>query len=534
MMLGAFCPDLRKEIGYQVSKHQAPDEQPQASDISWIQGLAKPADSTPSDTLPFYGTLVARAPRHAAAADEPDEPEPASSTTGSIARISADRIDTVIAHLDYGQPASDVETPPAEFAGSDARDTDAEGAEAQGAEAQGAEAQGAEATMIDYEAAAASSRQWKYRKPMLIGAAATLCLLTIGGGTVTAMDKHVSIVIDGQARQVSTMADSVAGALAAAGVTANSHDAVAPAIDSAISDGSTIVLDRGRLVTLTVNGQQRRVWTTARTVDEALAELGTGTPGLSLPANRSRAIPVTGLAVTTSTPHTVELSLAGAAPTSSTTAATTVGDLLAEQNVLLGAHDTVSPPLATKLSDGLVITVTRVVVSTTSSTVALPQPAARSVDDAGIATGTSTVVQQGRPGRELITYIVTTVNGKQTAKAQSGRTTVLAPVGTVVHVGTKSAFTYVGDEVFTNDTSFGVNWDGLANCESTHNPKAVNAYPSAGLPTYGLFQFDLPTWATVGGSGNPIDASPQEQLMRAKLLYQQRGLEPWACGYAAH
>jgi hypothetical protein len=61
----------------------------------------------------------------------------------------------------------------------------------------------------------------------------------------------------------------------------------------------------------------------------------------------------------------------------------------------------------------------------------------------------------------------------------------------------------------------------------------VNANPSAGYPTYGLFQFDLPTWGTVGGSGNPVDASPQEQLMRAKLLYQQRGLEPWACAYAA-
>ena len=62
----------------------------------------------------------------------------------------------------------------------------------------------------------------------------------------------------------------------------------------------------------------------------------------------------------------------------------------------------------------------------------------------------------------------------------------------------------------------------------------MNANPSAGYPTYGLFQFDLPTWASVGGSGNPVDASPQEQLMRAKLLYQSRGLGPWACAYAAH
>ena len=148
--------------------------------------------------------------------------------------------------------------------------------------------------------------------------------------------------------------------------------------------------------------------------------------------------------------------------------------------------------------------------------------------------GTSKVVQQGKPGTELVTYRVTSVNGRQTAKVESGRTTVAAPVGTITHIGTKTTFTYVGNEVFTNDTSFGVNWDGLANCESTHNPKAINANPSAGLPTYGLFQFDLPTWASVGGSGNPMDATPEEQLMRAKLLFQQRGLEPWACRDAAH
>ena len=89
-----------------------------------------------------------------------------------------------------------------------------------------------------------------------------------------------------------------------------------------------------------------------------------------------------------------------------------------------------------------------------------------------------------------------------------------------------------GGRVFFHDTEFGVNWDGMAYCESTNNPKAVNN-PSGYLSTYGLFQFDIPTWESVGGSGNPLDASPEEQLMRAKLLYQSRGLEPWLCGYAA-
>jgi resuscitation-promoting factor RpfB len=69
-------------------------------------------------------------------------------------------------------------------------------------------------------------------------------------------------------------------------------------------------------------------------------------------------------------------------------------------------------------------------------------------------------------------------------------------------------------------------WAKVANCESGGNPRAVNA---AGY--YGLFQFDLQTWRSVGGSGNPTKASAGEQLMRAKKLYAQRGASPWpVCG----
>jgi LysM repeat protein len=69
-------------------------------------------------------------------------------------------------------------------------------------------------------------------------------------------------------------------------------------------------------------------------------------------------------------------------------------------------------------------------------------------------------------------------------------------------------------------------WAKVANCESSGNPRAVNP---AGY--YGLFQFDLQTWKSVGGSGNPAKASAAEQLMRAKKLYSQRGAQPWpVCG----
>lgn len=71
-----------------------------------------------------------------------------------------------------------------------------------------------------------------------------------------------------------------------------------------------------------------------------------------------------------------------------------------------------------------------------------------------------------------------------------------------------------------------LNWAALANCESGGNPRAVNP---AGY--YGLYQFDLGTWRSVGGSGMPNQASAAEQTHRAQILYSQRGRSPWPnCG----
>jgi soluble lytic murein transglycosylase-like protein len=68
--------------------------------------------------------------------------------------------------------------------------------------------------------------------------------------------------------------------------------------------------------------------------------------------------------------------------------------------------------------------------------------------------------------------------------------------------------------------------DAIASCESGGDPTAVNA---AGY--YGKYQFDLGTWQSVGGSGNPADAPEAEQDYRAALLYSRAGSSPWPiCG----
>jgi Transglycosylase-like domain len=69
--------------------------------------------------------------------------------------------------------------------------------------------------------------------------------------------------------------------------------------------------------------------------------------------------------------------------------------------------------------------------------------------------------------------------------------------------------------------------ESIAACESGGDPTAV----SADGAYHGLYQFDYGTWASVGGSGDPAAASPEEQTYRAALLYSQSGSSPWPiCG----
>jgi hypothetical protein len=79
---------------------------------------------------------------------------------------------------------------------------------------------------------------------------------------------------------------------------------------------------------------------------------------------------------------------------------------------------------------------------------------------------------------------------------------------------------------------------------SASTTASTTASSSAQVPSYtaggggscgpgyrGLFQFDCATWRSVGGSGDPAAASPDEQWRRAAALQDQRGNQPWpVCG----
>lgn len=63
----------------------------------------------------------------------------------------------------------------------------------------------------------------------------------------------------------------------------------------------------------------------------------------------------------------------------------------------------------------------------------------------------------------------------------------------------------------------------IAQCESGGNPRAI----SPGGAYRGKYQFSISTWNSVGGRGDPAQATEYEQDRRAEILYKTGGPGHW-------
>ena len=372
-------------------------------------------------------------------------------------------------------------------------------------------------------------RKHTVRHPLRIGLFA-LVLFGLVAGSVAwlSMDKSVTLTVDGEARAVKTYASTVGGVLDDQHLTVGQHDTVAPARDARITDGAEIVLRRGRLLSLTVDGQTRQVWTTATTVQDALNQIGYRQANLWMSSDRSTRLPLNGYQLSLRMPKSVTVVSGGTRRTISTTAAT-VGAALAQAGIDLGPGDKLSPLSSSPVRAGMTISLTRLTTKTSTTEVVIEYKTIEKTDpDAD--PGSRTVQTKGVTGLQQVTTVMTYVDGKLTSSKVVKRVVVKKPVDEVVVVGPEQeSAPPVTQPAGCADfpTTGGLNWCGLAQCESGLNP---NAYNPAG-PYYGLYQFDVQTWQANGGTGTPSGKSIAEQTRVAYNLYQARGRAPWpVCG----
>jgi resuscitation-promoting factor RpfB len=363
-----------------------------------------------------------------------------------------------------------------------------------------------------------------HRTVLTTVAQATLVSVVVAGAAVfVGMQKTVVLSVDGEQRTINSYARTVEDVLEHENLTVSERDVVVPSTNSGVTNGSYVALRRGRELVINVDGTTRQVWTTATDVNEALGQLGLHASDAYVSVSRSGRIPLQGVDVTVRTPHRVTVLVDGKRSVHTSTAAT-VGELLNEAGVAVGERDVVSPTPAEYPLDGDTVTVARVTDKKLVRQVALPFRTVRRADP-NLFKGDTVTRRDGEPGLVVRTFAVTYTDGKITDRKLVRSKRKEKPVTRVVAYGTRAI--PAGGNAVEIPSSGGLNWAALARCESGGRPRAVGG---GGL-YFGLYQFDLQTWRGQGGTGNPIDASPEEQTRRAKSLYAQRGRQPWPiCG----
>ena len=407
----------------------------------------------------------------------------------------------------------------------------------------------------------------KNRKVQIAAQAVVITGLVGGTGAVVTMNKPVTLEVNGQAEEIRTFGGTVGDILDSHEIDVDKRDQVKPGVGTKVDRDMTITVNTAKKVALSVDGKETNEWTNANTVGQALADLGVDAKGADLNAKASQRLKDEGndIDVTTSKDLTV---VADGKDHKVSAAVGTAKEALKDTGVKLDKDDFLSVPMSAEVSDGQVLTVNRV----KNDTVKDKQPIKAEVETKksdSLYEGETKVETEGKDGEKQVTYKVKTINGEEVKKEKKDEKVLSEPKTKVVIQGTKKkeepADTGGSDSGDSGDSGSGDSgdsggdsstgggsgggsgsgggdmstaeikamlggpgskWYQVAECESNFNPRAVNQSNNA---HFGLFQFKLATWEAMGGSGNPIDASPQEQFDRAKKLQAQEGWGQWAC-----
>ena len=355
-------------------------------------------------------------------------------------------------------------------------------------------------------------------------------VMAVAGGTfayVTA-NKDVTLAVDGKTTDATTLSGTVGEFLGSQGIALTDHDVVAPAPETALTDGTRIAVQYGRQVTITVDGKPQTFWTTATTVDEALRARSIQVAGGDLSTSRSAGIGRQGLAFALETMKSVRIEV-GDTEHSLKTTAQTVGDALTEAKVTVDSDDIASAKAGVPLTDGMKLSVVKVDVKTVTKK--------RDVDfdtvyknTAKMDKGETKVDRKGRSGTRTIVYREVRKDGELASRKKTSSKITTKATDKIVLVGTKepapAAATSAGSSGGSSSGGGNGVWDRLAWCETGQrwNTDSVPGY-SGGLG------FAHSSWRAYGGSGSRAAGhSREEQIAVAKRILADVGWKAWpAC-----
>ena len=266
-------------------------------------------------------------------------------------------------------------------------------------------------------------------------AAQGLVLALVVGGTCafTVLHKSVTVDLDGTPVELSAFGRTVGDVLADGHIAVGDRDLVAPALDEPIISGAQVVVRHGREIDVQVDGQDKRVWTTALTVGEAVEGLGLREGQTLLSASRSQALGRDVLRV--STQKTIHLVVDGQV-IDGVSSASSVREALREIGLVLQDGDEVSVPLDATAVDGLVVLVTRASQGGQTVTEAMPFDT-QEVDDPTLIKGNKVIKTRGKVGVRTTTYATSIVGGAVVGRTVLASVVTVAPVTQIINIGSK-------------------------------------------------------------------------------------------------
>ncbi|MDP4089999.1 MAG: ubiquitin-like domain-containing protein [Bacillota bacterium] len=191
------------------------------------------------------------------------------------------------------------------------------------------------------------------------------------------MKKDITVVVDGKETKVVTYTSSVKGALERNGITVGPKDKIQPGLDSKVKDGDKIIIKKAVNVGVEVDGKTLQI----------------------------------------------------------ASAASTIGDMFDAEGITVSDYDKVSPLKTQSITDGMLITITRVSSEIVREVQPIDYPTEIRKDNE-LASNVTKVVQEGQPGEREITTRVVYEDGKEVSREVVNNSVTKQPMQKVLLQGT--------------------------------------------------------------------------------------------------
>lgn len=331
--------------------------------------------------------------------------------------------------------------------------------------------------------------------------------------------KNVSLTLNGNKKEIKTHAETVHELLGELKINYKKQDYLSPSVNAKVKDNMQIVWKPAYMVILKLNGEEKKVWTTTKTVKEFLAE-----SEIAIKEQDQLSVPLEakikqGLIINLDTAFQVVVNDGGEERTVWSTS-TTVADFLEQQGIKLNELDRVEPGLDQMIGENVPINIVR--VEKVTDVVEEPlEFATVTQKDSNLESGKQQVVQEGKTGKVQKTYEVILENGQEVSKTLISENMMENATDKIVAVGTKemtqlvSRGTETGKEFYVSSTAYTASCNGCSGKTATGID--LHANPGAKIIAVDPSVIPLGTKVYVEGYGYAIAADTGTRIKGNKI-----------------